>query len=208
MKTACGFGRKPFFFKTFDGNAAARLRTGLMPFTPFHMGPGCVVKAVLGRYFSLTVFGFAQVVIDLEPLVRMLRRDTTLHGISHTYLGATGVALVSLVVGRRVCQRLLDSWTPDPGAGLLTWLRGPRTISWPAALSGAVIGAYSHVLLDSIMHADMHPFWPFAEGNGLLGILSIENLHLVCAAAGVVGCVGLAGVYWLTGRPRDDAGRS
>ncbi len=28
-----------------------------MPFTPLHMGPGIVVKAVMRRYFSLMVFG-------------------------------------------------------------------------------------------------------------------------------------------------------
>ena len=37
-----------------------------MPFTPFHMGPGLAVKAVCGRYFSLVVFGFSQVAIDIN----------------------------------------------------------------------------------------------------------------------------------------------
>jgi hypothetical protein len=46
-----------------------------MPFTPFHMGPGLAVKAVFGRYFSLMVFGFSQVAIDIEPLVRIIRGD-------------------------------------------------------------------------------------------------------------------------------------
>lgn len=30
-----------------------------MPITPFHMGPGLLVKAVGGRHVSLTVFGFS-----------------------------------------------------------------------------------------------------------------------------------------------------
>ncbi len=34
-----------------------------MPFTPFHMGPGTAIKAVTGRHFSLTIFGFAQVLM-------------------------------------------------------------------------------------------------------------------------------------------------
>jgi len=71
-----------------------------MPFTPFHMGPGLAVKAVTGRYFSLTVFGFCQVAIDIEPLVRMIRGDIVIHGFTHTYLGATLIAFVSVVAGR------------------------------------------------------------------------------------------------------------
>lgn len=65
-----------------------------MPFTPFHMGPGLAVKAVSGRRFSLMVFGFCQVAIDIEPLVRMLRGDIVIHGFTQTYLGATLVAFV------------------------------------------------------------------------------------------------------------------
>jgi hypothetical protein len=41
-----------------------------MPFTPLHMGPGLAVKAVMQRKFSLLVFGWSQVVIDLQPLHR------------------------------------------------------------------------------------------------------------------------------------------
>src|SRR5215471_1105046 len=70
-----------------------------MPVTPFHMGPGVVIKAVGGRYFSLMVFGFSQVAMDVEPLVRMIRGDAVLHGFTHTYLGATLIGLVSAVAG-------------------------------------------------------------------------------------------------------------
>ena len=44
-----------------------------MPFTPFHMGPALALKAVTGRHFSVLVFGIAQVAMDVEPLVGMLR---------------------------------------------------------------------------------------------------------------------------------------
>ncbi len=40
-----------------------------MPFTPFHMGPGLLIKAVLQGAFSLMVFGWAQIVMDIQPLV-------------------------------------------------------------------------------------------------------------------------------------------
>jgi hypothetical protein len=67
-----------------------------MPVTPLHMGPALAAKALCGRHFSLLVFGFSQVVIDLEPLIRIQRDDAVLHGFTHTYLGATLLGLPSL----------------------------------------------------------------------------------------------------------------
>jgi hypothetical protein len=166
-----------------------------VPFTPFHMGPGIAVKAVVGRHFSLMVFGFSQVAIDIEPLVRILHGDEVLHGFTHTYLGATLIAIASVVIGRPVCQFFLNFWTPDPDAPFLTWLRGPREISWPAAIVGAVVGTYSHVLLDSIMHADMQPFAPWSDANSLLRIISVTNLHVVCVLSGLLGAILMLAFY-------------
>ena len=49
-----------------------------MPFTPFHLGPGAVFKAIGGRHFSFMVFGGAQVLMDIEPLVGILRGSVVL----------------------------------------------------------------------------------------------------------------------------------
>ena len=51
-----------------------------MPFTPFHMGAGLALKAMAGRHFSVLTFGMAQVAMDIEPLVGMLRGAAVLHG--------------------------------------------------------------------------------------------------------------------------------
>jgi hypothetical protein len=160
-----------------------------MPFTPFHMGPGVAVKAVSGRHFSLMVFGFSQVAIDLEPLVRILRGDSVLHGFTHTYLGATLIGLMSVAVGRPVCQFFLNFWTPDESTPFLHWLRGPRRISWLAAIAGAFVGVYSHIILDSVMHADMQPFAPLSESNALLHLISVARLHAICLFSGLFGAV-------------------
>ena len=159
------------------------------------MGPGTAVKAVCGRYFSLTVFGFAQVAIDVEPLVRIIRGDAVLHGFTHTYLGATLIGFASLIFGRPICQFLLDHWRQDPSSPFMNWLRGPPRISWPAAMTGAFVGTYSHVFLDSIMHSDMRPFAPLSESNGLLHVISVDMLHLVCVLAGVFGVLLLVAVF-------------
>jgi hypothetical protein len=166
-----------------------------VPFTPFHLGPACAVKAVAGGAFSLTVFGFAQVAMDVEPLVHLLRGEGIVHGPSHTYLGATLIAVFSVLVGRPLCQLLLNRWRPEPGDRFMTWLRGPRVITWPAAVGAAFLGTYSHVLFDSMIHPDVRPFVPFGEANPLQGVVSFGAMHLLCVGTGLLGLLGLAVVY-------------
>lgn len=168
-----------------------------MPFTPLHMGPGLAIKAVSGRHFSLMVFGFSQVAIDIEPLVRIIRGDAVLHGFTHTYVGASLIALVSVLVGRPVCQFLLNHWVPDSHSAFLNWLRGPKLISWPAAIAGAFVGTYSHVLLDSIMHSDMEPLAPLTAANGLLHVISVEALHLLCVLGGIIGALFMFALFFM-----------
>ena len=167
-----------------------------MPITPFHLGPGLAVKAVAGDRFSLMVFAFSQAMMDIEPAVRILRGDGTLHGVTHTYLGATVVAVIAMVVGRPVCQLLLRSVTPDPHSALLNWVFRDTHISWRAAAGGAFVGTYSHVLLDSIMHADMRPLAPWSPHNSLLHAMPMGTLHVACVASGVLGMLLMALLYF------------
>jgi membrane-bound metal-dependent hydrolase YbcI (DUF457 family) len=86
---------------------------------------------------------------------------------------------------------ILSDWTPEPQSAFLTWVLGPRLISWPAAITGAFVGTYSHVALDSLMHADMRPLAPFSETNGLLHLVSLGALHLGCVLSGLLGVLFL-----------------
>lgn len=52
-----------------------------MPFTPIHMGPGLLIKAVLQSGFSLMVFGWTQIVMDVQPLIVMLYGEGQVHGL-------------------------------------------------------------------------------------------------------------------------------
>ena len=163
----------------------------IMPFTPFHMGPGAAVKVLLGSWFSLLVFGFTQVAMDLEPLVRLWRGDAVVHGHTHTYVGALLIGALSYAVGRPICQwgcRLWQRWHRGTSYQHLVAL---GDISRPAALIGAGLGASSHVLLDSIMHGDMRPLWPLSSANPMLGWLSLDTLHVMCLALGALAVPAL-----------------
>ena len=153
-----------------------------MPFTPLHLGPGAAFKALLGRHFSFLVFGGAQVLMDLQPLAAMLGADVELHGQSHTLLGALLIGAVAFATGKPVSDFVLSR------AGV-----AHRPLTWAASATGAWIGTFSHVALDSIMHADMAPGWPWFAGNPLLYSLSFGELHAACV---VLGAVGAGVVGW------------
>lgn len=147
-----------------------------MPFTPFHLGPGAALKGIGGDRFSFMVFGGSQVLIDIEPGYRMLSGDAVLHGPSHTLTGAFLIAIVAAVVGKPISEfvlRLLDF--------------SKTRVSWSASAAGAFLGTFSHLIFDAIMHADMMPWRPLTDANGLLGLMTLPGLHLLCVTLGVVG---------------------
>ena len=148
-----------------------------MPFTPWHMGPGILFKAFLQGSFSLMVFGWSQIVTDIQPLWVLVAGHGHLHGFTHTYIGATVLAVFSALSGKYLAALGLRM------LGLSQFL----PVSWHVAFVSAGIGTYSHVVLDSVMHADLEPFWPFTSSNGLLGLLSVEALHWFCLACGALG---------------------
>lgn len=159
------------------------------------MGPGTAIKAVTGSYFSLMVFGFAQVVIDIEPLIRIIRHDKVLHGLTHTYLGAFIIGLFSLFAGRFLCQWMLRIWNAFFINKYMRWLQVNTDISWVAAITGAFIGTFTHVLLDSLMHEDVQPFFPFSLQNNLLHLISPGWAYLICSLLGVFGFLSILFIW-------------
>ena len=156
-----------------------------MPFTPLHMGPGIFIKAILQSSFSLMIFGWSQIVMDLQPLFVMITGEGHLHGFSHTFIGATLLAVVSALTGKKLSEFGLVV------LGIAS-KENPIKILWWIVFVSAFIGTLSHVVLDGIMHLDVEPFYPFNKTNGFLGILSIENLHKFCLYSGLIG----AGIYF------------
>jgi membrane-bound metal-dependent hydrolase YbcI (DUF457 family) len=143
------------------------------------MGPGLIFKACMQGAFSLMVFGWSQILIDIQPLVVMLTDKGELHGFSHTYIGATLIALAAALSGKYL------------GEIGLKIIRESQylPINWSVAFTSALIGTYSHVLIDSIMHSDITPLAPFSNVSWLHGIISINTLHVVCLVSAIIGAI-------------------
>lgn len=160
-----------------------------MPFTPFHMGPALLLKPVLDRRFSLIVFGTAQVCMDIEPGIGMLRGSAVLHGYSHTLAGATVIAFFAAIIGRMLATLVLSRWNAEVKHYRFFHLTESIPISWPVALGSAFFGTLSHLLLDALMHADMQPFFPFSNSNHLLFAVPVMHVYLVTFIAGAFGVI-------------------
>ncbi len=55
--------------------------------------------------------------------------------------------------------------------------QNPIKIAWWVAFGSAFIGTYTHVVLDSIMHSDVEPFYPLSQANNMLRLISVGELH-------------------------------
>jgi len=168
-----------------------------MPFTPFHMGPGILIKGLLQGSFSLMVFGWAQIIMDVQPLIVLITGEGHLHGFSHTYIGATLLAILAALTGKYLSEfglLILGISKKD----------NPIKITWFVVYLSAFIGTFSHVVIDSIMHNDIEPFFPFFNTNGLLGLLSVSDLHKLCIYSGGIGAV----VYYVVLYSRKKANSS
>lgn len=142
-----------------------------MPVTPYHFGPALVVKGVLKTRFCLIAFAISQIIIDLESAYHLMNQNYPVHRFLHSYLGATIAALVTILITRYFGKFF------------------KLNLSRKAIIIASFFGGYSHVILDSIMHQDMRPFFPTSETNILLQIIDLPTLHGLCFYSGILGLV-------------------
>jgi len=140
---------------------------------------------VLLRYIDLPTFMVANVIVDIEPLVILTlglhRADSLslpLHGLSHSLLGGTIVALLLALVMKRMSgfsaslMRLIG----------LEQRTSPRKIH-----AAALFGVYLHILLDSRLYTDIRPFYPLSFNPFLDGMGATFEIWWLCIATGLIG---------------------
>lgn len=162
----------------------------LIPFTPFHFGPGLLIKACVSRSFWLTSFVAANVLIDVEVLVYIVRDDPPIHRHLHTYAGGTGIGILAGAL-MFATMELLRRCRPNSDHITSGLTSTHKSVLLGQSLIAGLIGGVSHIFLDSFMHRDMHPWRPFSDENGLVGMVSVGSLHGGCALAGLFGLVFL-----------------
>lgn len=168
-----------------------------MPFTPFHMGAAMLVKPGAGSRFSVIAFGFAQIAMDIEPGIGMLRGSDVLHGPLHTIFCAILIAAAVALVSPWLVSRIVRRWNQEVRHHKLDWLAESEQVGRTAVIAGAIFGTLSHLVLDSMMHHDIHPLAPFSNVNPLIGLVSHDGVYQLCVFMGVIGTVAWVVLKWL-----------
>lgn len=166
-----------------------------MPFTPFHFGPALLIGLLCLRWLDLPTLLVASVVVDVRATAVFFGLlDGTLHGPLHTVLGATALAGV-LTVAALPLRPSFDSLLDRIG---MTQSASRRRVS-----TAALVGCWSHVLLDATLYADLRPFAPVSTANPALGTLEPLAVYGGCTVAGLLGLglyvASMYGMVTLTG---------
>lgn len=159
-----------------------------MPVTPFHLGPAYLVKVIFTKYFSFRIFLLTQIIIDSESIFFLLNDNYPFHRTLHTFLGSLGVFLFCIYPGVLITVFLSKIWNNWVGKFNFFKIKNIN-ISYKSAVLGALFGSTSHILLDSIMHYDMKPYYPFNKLNQFLNLVGYLELHFFCFICGLIGFI-------------------
>lgn len=142
-----------------------------MPFTPFHLGPSLAVGVSAKRIFHIPAFIAGSVLLDIEPLlILLLHLDCPLHGFFHTLLGGFLASIPISVLFFALRKHV---------GRIFSLLKLEQSQSLSFIFPGSFSGTATHVLVDSIFHSEIHPFFPLSF-NPFYRLLTSGEIHVIC----------------------------
>ena len=164
-----------------------------MPFTPLHFGPGFLIKSILRKHFSFLIFIVSQIVIDLETLWNMMQDEPRLHYIFHSFTGSLIPAMITILLARPLFWGVNFIARPQYIGQEASPVTTPAL---PVILISALIGVWSHVFLDALMHWDVTPFIPWSQINPFRPLISVDALHRARVISGILGRIIYLVLIW------------
>ncbi|MFX0186089.1 MAG: hypothetical protein ACFE95_23645 [Candidatus Hodarchaeota archaeon] len=155
-----------------------------MPFTPFHWGASVLFQALIIILDPVALF-VSSIAPDIEGITALFifpRLGLPLHGILHSFFGAT---ILGLITG-------ISSWAsfkhfiPKILEITSTNLNLPQ-YSLKISLLSAFIGTYSHIILDSPLYREMELFFPLKLGNPWYNIVPGNFVYFFCVFSFFLG---------------------
>lgn len=148
-----------------------------MPFTLYHFGPSSFIGLTFRRWLDVPVFVLANVMVDIEVLFTI---EYPRHPYAHTLLIGTGVGIAWALAARFIFKYELMY--------LMRFLRLAYEPKFGKMLISAILGVWLHVLIDSIYHYDVRPFWP-GEARPFFNIIDQSHAENVCLAFGIAAII-------------------
>lgn len=151
-----------------------------MPFTPYHFGPSSWIGLLLMKVFDMPSLIISCVIVDIEPfLVLSFKLNYPLHGYAHTFLfGALIAFLLAMVIYK--LKRYIIAVTAV--------FKLSQDSAFLTIIYTSIFGVYSHVVLDSMLYADIKPFWPL-DANPFLNVLTARQVYGFCLISFIPGII-------------------
>jgi len=123
-----------------------------MPLTPFHLGPAFILWYIFKKHINLAGLLFGSIIVDSKAAVCLIFLGCETHDpIFHSFFGALWLGIVVAVIVLLLCSHLKN---------ITTSLKIDDNYSTAAIFSGALLGTFSHIVLDICTHSNIFAFWP------------------------------------------------
>jgi hypothetical protein len=143
-----------------------------MPITPLHFGFALPFKVLRGDRMSVSAFCLTNCVMDIEPVVKILFNvPGELHSATHSFFGVSMITLWFAFATICICRAM-------------KWGQGDRDLAY---MEGIFFGGFLHLLLDAMVHTDVHPFKPFTDWNPFY----FNGMEAISIIGGMLLLIGL-----------------
>lgn len=143
-----------------------------MPLPPLHLGIPGILSDRFPEKVNLSSVVLGSLVIDFDFLLFLIGFGS-IHGYFHTFLGASGLALLSA----------FGLWFSDIPTRLESRIEWDYGFSFSSLLVGSLAGTYTHVLLDSFIYRNISPFHPLSRNPLFLGRWMLGPIYFLTLVA-------------------------
>ena len=122
------------------------------PYTPYHIGPSCLLGFLLRRWVDIPVFVLSNFAIDFAVLVLGLWRPMSFV-LEHVHTIPIGAVAGMLWGIAAYLFRRLFRWS-------MLKIRLPYKTNIRKMIFSGILGTWLHILIDSLYQSDIKLFWP------------------------------------------------
>jgi len=122
------------------------------PYTPYHIGPNCLLGFLLRRWIDIPVFVLSNFAIDLFVLaIGLWQPRSFVLEHAHTLLIGVAIGILWGIVG--YFFRRLFRW-------IMQKIHLPYKTNIRKMIFSGILGTWVHILIDSLYQSDTNLFWP------------------------------------------------
>jgi len=168
-----------------------------VPFTPFHLGFGLFMLAILPFLDPISLL-LGTIIIDLEGIFCWIFTFCPMHGVLHSLVGVISFFL----------PLSFFSWLCYKKFKLEKFFFFPK-FNWILSLTSGVLGLFSHIFFDAIMYPEIKLFFPFSDKTGILyGLIPSWVIYVLLSCMFLIGILIIIAKYLVKNKKRQNVSTS